>query len=138
MTWSTTSIPLVSQQRNNRAAPNDPLFSEQWHLFNTGQTGGTLGADGNVVNVWDEYTGEGIVIGIVDDAVQGTHPDLAANYRADLSFDYQDNDSDASPEAADDSEAHGTAVAGVAAAVTNNDVGVRGCRSRTRRSPGFA
>ena len=49
--------PLVPQQRSNRAAPNDPLFAEQWHLYNTGQTGGTQGADGNVVNVWSEYTG---------------------------------------------------------------------------------
>ena len=25
--------------------PNDPLFSQQWHLNNTGQSGGTPGED---------------------------------------------------------------------------------------------
>ena len=55
-----------------------------------------------------------VVIGIVDDGVQHTHPDLAANYNAGLSIDINDNDSDPSPGPLDD---HGTAVAGVAAAV---------------------
>ena len=45
--------------------PTDPLFSLQWYLLNTGQTGGTAGIDINVVDVWDEFTGQGVDIGII-------------------------------------------------------------------------
>ena len=48
------------------AVPSDPLFGSQWSLLNTGQTGGTPGIDINVVDVWDDYSGAGVVIGVVD------------------------------------------------------------------------
>ena len=37
--------------------PTDSLFVNQWHLNNTGQSGGTAGVDINVTGVWDDYTG---------------------------------------------------------------------------------
>src|SRR5262249_23181267 len=87
-------VPLGAQHYSARAIPTDPLFPQQWHLQNTGQTGGTPGADANVVTAWDPLIaggpmilGSGVVIGIVDDGLQYTHPDLAPNYRADLSYD---------------------------------------------------
>ncbi|NJL60399.1 MAG: hypothetical protein HC887_12970 [Desulfobacteraceae bacterium] len=73
-----------------RSLPQDPLFSEQWHLRNTGQAGGISGEDINVVPVWESgNTGQGIVIGISDDGLQYSHPDIAPKYRADLSYDFQ-------------------------------------------------
>ena len=65
----------------------------------------------------------GVVIGIVDDGLERTHPDLSPNYTATHSFDFNFNDFDPSPDLFDD---HGTAVAGVAAAHGNNGVGVSG------------
>ena len=118
-------FPLVRLQRSTRFIPNDPYFGDQWHLRNTGQTGGTPGADANVVPAWDTAQGRGVVIGIVDDGIQFTHPDLSARYRADLSFDFLDNDADPSPVIAND-DFHGTSVAGVAAAAGNNGTGVSG------------
>ncbi|MFO0975355.1 MAG: S8 family serine peptidase [Planctomycetaceae bacterium] len=115
--------PNVTLERSVRFIPNDPLFSQQWHLQNTGQTGGTVGADANVTSVWDNYLGRNVVIGVVDDGLEITHPDLAANYVAGLSFDFVGNDPDPSPTATDD---HGTAVAGVAAGRGNNSLGVSG------------
>ena len=108
--------------------PNDPLFSEQWHLHNTGQTGGTPGADANVIPAWQKATGKDVTIGIVDSGVQFEHPDLAENYVSELSYDFIDNDSDPTPISPGDEELepHGTAVAGVAAATTNNGTGVSG------------
>ena len=59
--------------------PNDPLFSQQWHLNNTGQSGGTPGEDINVLPAWDIATGDGVVIGFVDGAIDLSHPDLNNN-----------------------------------------------------------
>ncbi|HEX7829276.1 MAG TPA: S8 family serine peptidase, partial [Thermoanaerobaculia bacterium] len=131
-----------------QSTPNDPLFSQQWHLNNTGQGGGTAGADVKAPGAWDTQTGSSaITIAIVDDGVQKAHEDLAANiftnpgeiplngidddangYIDDVNgWDFYANDNNADPSSGD--ENHGTAVAGVAAARGNNSVGVSGaCR----------
>jgi subtilisin-like proprotein convertase family protein len=116
--------PLVGEQAEPDFIPNDPLFTNQWHLQNTGATGGTPGADAKVTTAWDFAKGTGVVIGIVDDSLQYTHPDLNPQYRADLSFDFNDRDRDPAPVSGDDY--HGTPVAGIAAARGNNGVGVSG------------
>jgi Ca2+-binding RTX toxin-like protein len=116
--------PLTSVQQSTRAVPNDTLYANQWHLNNTGQTGGMIGADANVESVWDTFRGAGVVIGIVDDGLQYTHPDLAANYDATLSFDFNFNDGDPLPDPAFDF--HGTSVAGVAAGIGFNGLGISG------------
>jgi subtilisin family serine protease len=116
---------LAHQQQKRATTPNDPLFSRQWHLDNTGQDGGVPGIDIDIRSVWDTYRGTGVVIAIVDDGLERTHPDLAPNYSAALSFDFNFNDAnpDPSPSSGDD---HGTSCAGVAAARGNNALGVTG------------
>src|SRR5262249_3723395 len=60
--------------------PDDERFPELWGLFNTGQTGGTPGADIHAVEAWDVFTGDPTLrIGVLDTGVDYTHPDLAAN-----------------------------------------------------------
>jgi len=115
--------PLVARQQQVRFTPDDPLFSDQWHLLNTGQSGGTAGQDVDAPTAWNTVTGSGVVIAIVDDGLQHTHPDLIGQYAAAYSWDFNDNDSDPAPTALDE---HGTAVAGVAAASGNNSEGVSG------------
>ena len=62
------------------AIPNDPEFSSQWGLYNTGQTGGTPGADIHAPEAWDLTTGsKDIVIAVIDTGVDYTHPDLVSN-----------------------------------------------------------
>lgn len=144
------------------ALPNDPRFTAQWHLNNTGQSGGTAGADVDVVAAWDIQTGlSSTVIAVVDDGVEKTHEDLAANifanpgeiagnsidddhngYVDDVNgWDFSNNDNNADPTSAD---SHGTAVAGVAAGRGNNALGVTGacqtCRILPVKifSPGYA
>ncbi|MBF0451675.1 MAG: S8 family serine peptidase [Candidatus Magnetomorum sp.] len=104
---------------------SDPIFPYQWHLENTGQSGGTPGMDIHVRNVWQNMNlmGNGVVIGVVDNGVQHTHPDLSFNYIASDSWDFADNDSDPSPNLGKDS-AHGTAIAGLAAARDNRHCGL--------------
>ncbi|MDJ0594660.1 MAG: S8 family serine peptidase [Pleurocapsa sp. MO_226.B13] len=122
--------------------PNDPLFSQQWYLNNTGQSGGTPGADINVLPAWEIATGNGVTIGIVDGAVDVDHPDLEAQHSPVGDYDYSDDislnsfdfDFDASSILNSDdrefpfdepSDLHGTPVAGIAVA-SNNEVGITG------------
>ncbi|MCX7717657.1 MAG: S8 family serine peptidase [Candidatus Sumerlaeaceae bacterium] len=122
--------------------PNDPLFSNQWQLRNTGQTGGLPGADVKAVQAWDVTTGSAsIVIAIVDTGTDTVHPDLsgrlwqnpgeiAGNAIDDdlngfvddiLGWSFYLNNNNIY-----DTLGHGTAVAGTAAATTNNGTGVAG------------
>jgi len=98
----------------------DPLLDQQWHLKTRDQEA----AGTNVQAVWPTSKGAGIVVGIVDDGLQHTHPDLQANYLAPLSWDFNDNDPDPNPDLSADF--HGTAVAGVAGARGDNGIGVSG------------
>ena len=104
--------------------PNDPLITDQWHLINTGQDGNSVGVDLNVTGAWDRYNGSGVMIRIVDDGLDILHEDLQPNFDASLSYDYCDDDEDPSPGGADDN--HGTAVAGVAAGMGDNGIGIAG------------
>ncbi|MGD1920052.1 MAG: S8 family serine peptidase [Pleurocapsa sp.] len=133
LTFPNEDILLVSDNNSHSEAslyagtPNDPLFQYQWHIQNTGQTGGTPGADANVIPAWQKATGEGVTIGIVDDGLQSDHPDLVDKYRPELSYDFVEDDEDPSPDLeAEFPPRHGTSVAGVAAASTNNETGVAG------------
>ena len=99
---------------------NDPLLPGFWHLLSV--TGANKGA--NVTNVWDEFRGAGIVVGIIDDGVEYTHPDLSAHYGLALDFDTRDNDPDAFP--SDPTDRHGTTVAGVIGATLDNGIGGAG------------
>ena len=100
---------------------NDPLFEQQWHLQNTGQDGGTPGVDLNVVPVWQDYTGKGVTVAVVDQGIEYAHPDLASNIDTALSFSGVSSARDGQPVASTDN--HGVAVAGVIAAVAGNGIG---------------
>jgi subtilisin family serine protease len=133
---------------------SDPFFSSQWSLQNTGQSGGTIGADVSALGAWEITTGSAeIVVAVLDVGFQLDHPDLAANifvnsseipgngidddgngwiddYRGlDVSVDdgttsRVEHDGDPSPAGPYDN--HGTAVAGVIAAVADNGRGISG------------
>ena len=113
--------------RTKRVIPDDTLFPNQWHLRNTGQSGGTVGEDVDIVTVWDTYRGSSSeVIAIVDDGLEIDHPDLSANVRSDLCWDYVDNEADTT-----DGD-HGTSCAGVAAGRGFNGEGISGAAPAAR------
>jgi kexin len=119
------AYPNWHRRRTKRATPNDPLFPNQWHLDNTGQSGGTAGEDVNITSVWDTNIGSSNeVIAIVDDGLEIAHDDLMPNIITDESWDYVDGNDNPSPVLPD--ENHGTACAGVAAARGFNTLGVTG------------
>ena len=104
--------PLLERIHHERYLPNDPELSSQWHLDNHGQTGGVSGEDANLTGAWDYYNGSGVVISIVDDGLDISHPDISPNYDQSASYDWCNDDSDPTPLSFD---GHGTAAAGVAA-----------------------
>ena len=101
-------------KRDDWTSPHDPNFSQQWHL---------RGSHLDVINVWKDrgVSGAGVNLAIVDDGLQREHPDLAPNFRSDLSWDFNDDDSDPEPSRQD---GHGTSAAGVAGASEDNHCGV--------------
>jgi len=105
--------------------PNDPYFPQQWHLHNTGQSGGTPGADIRAPEAWKITTGDpNIIIAVIDTGVDTKHADLIDNLVP--GYDFYDNDAQPDPATGDMSNAHGTACAGLVAAKGNNGVGVTG------------
>ncbi|HRN58729.1 MAG TPA: S8 family serine peptidase, partial [Chiayiivirga sp.] len=121
------------------AVPNDPHYSSQWGLREA--VGGL-----NIEPAWDHTVGSGVVIAVIDTG-RTAHPDLDAKTVPGYDFisnaaearDGSGRDSDPSDmgtwnsagecgagEPAKDSSWHGTHVAGIAAALTHNGLGIAG------------
>jgi subtilisin-like proprotein convertase family protein len=104
----------------------DLLLDQQWYLKDKS----IEIASANVQPAWPITKGAGVVIGIVDDGLQGAHPDLQTNYVASLSHDFNGGDNDPSPATSGtcDTTANcrGTWVAGIAAARSGNGLGGSG------------
>ena len=98
---------------------NDPEFQTQWHLINPLQPGHDL----NVTGVWyNNITGHGVSIAVVDDGLDMDHDDLKKNYFAAGSWDFNNPGPDPRPRLNDDR--HGTRCAGEISAVRNDVCGV--------------
>lgn len=97
----------------------DPIFHEQWHLFNTVQ----VGHDVNVTGVWLQgITGRNTTVAIVDDGLDMYSDDLKPNYYAAGSYDFNDKTDEPRPRLSDDR--HGTRCAGEVSAAKNHVCGV--------------
>jgi len=137
------AAPNFVAEHRKPARVNDPRLNAQWHLNNTGANGGTAGEDVKAFAAWDVTPGGDpkIVIAIVDDGVDITHPDLKANIwkNPDPNAEdrngrnFYDQNFDPRPRYFREpfnetqfNDIHGTPCAGVAAAVGNNRRGVVG------------
>jgi thermitase len=103
--------------------PDDSSFGQQWSLNNTGLDGGTADADIDAPEAWDvaaTANAAATVISIVDTGIDHQHPDLAAKIPPDARRNWYDGGPTA------DVYGHGTHVAGIAAANTNNETGIAG------------
>lgn len=126
--------------------PNDPYLSYQWHVDDPN------GANIHLPGAWDTARGDtSVTIAILDTGVDTTHPDLASKIWHNRSetpgngvdddgngfvddwegWDFALQDNDPKPQYTSDPSGldvgfHGTFCAGVAAAATNNGVGIAG------------
>ncbi|MDY7077970.1 MAG: S8 family serine peptidase [Chloroflexota bacterium] len=109
--------------------PDDQWFDYQWNLHNTGQSGGEPDADVDAPEAWDVSLGAtSTVLAIIDTGLDLDHPDLAEKVVPGYDF----VNGDAIPE---DDHDHGTHVAGIAAAVTDNVTGMAGVCPECRIMP---
>lgn len=137
----------IDRRHTIHAIPDDPRFSEQWGLS------GTYGIKAG--QAWDNATGEGVVVAVLDTGI-ARHSDLSANVLPGYDFisdtamanDGDGRDGDASDpgdwvtanqcggsHGPQNSSWHGTHVAGTVAAVTNNGKGVAGVAPGARILP---
>ena len=98
-------------------AVTDPYVGSEWHLAKIGAPG-----------AWDTTQGAGVTIAILDSGVDGTHPDLQPNLVP--GYNVVSSNTDTS-----DVCGHGTAVAGSAAARSNNGLGVAGVAGQAKIMP---
>ena len=135
-----------------RYDPSTPLYPGQWHLVNqapssirypasTAPNGlhtdevtiVNAGLDMNVLPAWRRgYTGQGIIIGILDDGIELAHPDLSVVRELSVGM----NDAGIVPgqdgSHGKDADGHGTSVAGMAAATGGNGIGMTGSAPQAR------
>ncbi len=128
-----------------KVIPNDTYFSYQWSLNNNGSfsmSPAKAGADLDMEEAWALQTGDtGIIVGVLDSGVKIDHPDFAGriwkNY-AEIAFNGLDDDADGYIDDVNgwnfaygnnnvmDDEGHGTNVAGIIGAKSNNGLGYSG------------
>lgn len=128
--WSELQTPKVRFKRDITTKFNDPLWDSQWEVNGQSQFG-----DMRIGDAWAEgYTGNGVVVSILDDGVDRKHKDLEQNYDPLASYDLNANDYgknnvtgfyiillDPTP-TMDEFNKHGTRCAGEVAMLANNSV----------------
>ena len=98
-------------------ASNDTYRSKQWAL-------NKLGAE----TAWKTSTGSGVVVAVIDTGVQAGHADLSGHVLSGRDF-------VAPGTSATDENGHGTHVAGIITAISNNRRGIAGLAPKTRVLP---
>jgi thermitase len=99
--------------------PNDPRYSEQWALPVLGMP--------DAWHIWSANM-TAVTVAVVDSGVYAAHPDLMG--RVGAGWDFVENDGNAQ-----DTLGHGTGIAGIIAANTDNHTGISGIANNVRIMP---
>jgi subtilisin family serine protease len=123
---SLASVPGVSIAAEERQiirplwTPNDPRYSSQWAYSRI-----------QGESAWDIERGQSFVtVGIIDTGVDLAHPELTPALDLTRDYDFVNGDDEAN-----DQNGHGTHVAGIVAAASDNSTGVAGTASGVRVVP---
>lgn len=115
--------------RGGALTPDDTFFARQWHLANSGQSGGKPGADVGAVPAWAIQAGDpDVVCAVLDSGLDAMHPEFAG--RTLPGWDFVDEDADPSAD-----HPHGTWVTALLGANTDNLFGVAGVDRRCALLP---
>jgi serine protease len=111
------------------------LYTQQYYLNNSGQNGGTIGIDINVLPAWNLTNGSSnVIVAVIDQGVDNYHEDMGGcvlegyTIRNATGFGAPQNENSY------DSKGHGMACSGIIAA-SNNTVGIRGIASNIQILP---
>lgn len=118
---ATLAVLLVAAAQSS---PDDPYFPQQWNLERIGAP-----------EAWDVSAGQGVVVAVIDSGVDLEHPDLSpalarTSGGAVFGRDFVDGDDDPT-----DEHGHGTMVAGLVAARTNNGTAIASLAPEARIMP---
>lgn len=93
---------------------NDPYYDYQYYL--------------NTINCnWNfEENNNSTLVGIIDTGIDGNHPDLQRNINRELSHDFSGDNNSINYEPLIDNVGHGTKIAGIIGATSNNGIGIKG------------
>lgn len=95
-----------------QSIPNDPGYAKQWNLKIL-----------NLESVWKDWQGSrDVTVAVIDTGILPGHPDLVGNIIS--GYDFIDDDND--PTDPNSEFSHGTHVAGIIGAMTNNNLGIAG------------
>jgi subtilisin family serine protease len=124
------------------AEPDDPLFTDQWNLFDSGATNQATASDINATLAWDVTTGtRDTIIAILDSGVDMDHPDLISKIwvnQDEIPGNDEDDDNNGKVDDVNgwdfanqddwpqDDTGWGTFMAGIAGAATDNGIGIAG------------
>jgi serine protease len=144
---------LENRAQASNLLPDDPFFTQQWHLVNDGSVG-VFDADLDAEQAWDISTGgltpagDTIVLAVIDGGLDATHPDLTPNqWRNWAEIPNNGLDDDLNGYVDDfrgwnvfsqndmiegNSTNHGTPVCGILGASGNNGLGVSGVNWSTK------
>jgi len=122
------------------ALPNDPFYNQEWGMEKI-----------QALDAWDQSTGSAdVLVAVLDTGIDYNHPDLGANIwsnKGEIPGNHLDDDGngfvddmvgwDFFSDTCDpsDTNGHGTACAGVIAAVGNNNLGIAGVLWNGKSSP---
>ena len=113
------SEPDLIERVTAASIPQDPGFQLQWYLRSWDADHVISGADISIMEAWDITQGNrDIVVAIIDDGFELSHPDFAGEGKIVHPLDFVDGDTDPNPDKLL-GDYHGTPCAGIAIAEQN-------------------
>ena len=127
------SVAYVELDSSMHGLGGDVFKSYQWSLNNTGQRGGVKGADINFDVMKKRIAGKKqstVLVAVIDTGINPTYADFAGRVRMDLGYDFVNR-----RQQAIDDHGHGSHVAGIIAANSNNTYGMSGINAKASIIP---